>query len=405
MRTHIAPLIAAQDGLATSAQLAGLGWATSTVSRRCAPGGPWQRVLPRVVLLQTGAPSPRQRLRAALLYAGEGALLTGEAALTLYGVRAVGPPARLRTVDVLVPPGRSPRSRAYVRVHRSQQPCRTLPVDRLRCATLTRAVADAVPFLTGQAAVTALLAEVVQRDRCTLQDLTTALRAGRRHRDPRVAAALEGLTAGVRSVEEAGARRLLSEAGIPEPLWNEPLFFPDGTFLACPDAHWPYASVVLEIDSREWHLSPGHWERTMARRNLMTSQGLLVLSVSPAQLRADPTAFLALLRITLARGAELPACAARPIRPRPHVTARPRAAALASAARVRTRSGGSTPVNRTGSASPRQTPHSPSRSASGRTGARQEEHSATAGGGSPTGSAASSGGSLATSRDRTNPAG
>ncbi|MFI6700930.1 hypothetical protein ACIBJC_18485 [Streptomyces sp. NPDC050509] len=307
MRTHTAPhtapLIAAQDGLATSSQLAGLGWATSTISRRCAPGGPWQRVLPRVVLLQTSAPSPHQRLRAALLYAGEGALLTGAAALALYGVRAVGPSARLRTVDVLVPPGRDPRSRSYVRVHRPKKPCRSLPVCRLPCATPARAVVDAVPFLTGQAAVTALLAEVVQRGRCTLQDLTTALHAARRPRDSRVARALEGLTAGVRSVAEAEARRVLREALIADPLWNQDLRLPDGTFLARPDAYWPYAGVVLEIDSREWHLSPADWERTMARRNLMTRYGLTVLSVSPAQLRDNPAQLLAALRAALARPA------------------------------------------------------------------------------------------------------
>ncbi|MFJ7997312.1 hypothetical protein ACIQ7D_09205 [Streptomyces sp. NPDC096310] len=306
MRIHTASHFAAQDGLATSAQLVRLGWSSSTISRRCAPGGPWQRVLPRVVLLQTGAPSPRQRLRAALLYAGEGALLTGAAALSLYGVRAVGPPTGSRVVDVLVPPGRrprSPRARSAVRVHRPPRTCRSLPVHRLPCATLTRAVADAVPYLTGQAEVTALLAEVVQRARCTLPDLTTALRAGRRDRDPRVAGALEGLSAGIRSVAEADARRVLREALIADPLWNQDLYLPDGTFLARPDAYWPYAAVVLEIDSREWHLSPAGWERTMARRNLMTRYGLTVLSVSPAQLRDDPEELLAALRAALARTA------------------------------------------------------------------------------------------------------
>jgi hypothetical protein len=115
MHTCTHPLIAAQDGLATSKQLASLGWPNSTIAYRCTPGGPWQRVLPRVILLQTGAPTPRQRLRAALLYAGEDALLTGTAALALYGVRAAGLLMRVGAVDVLVPGTRNPRSRAYVR--------------------------------------------------------------------------------------------------------------------------------------------------------------------------------------------------------------------------------------------------------------------------------------------------
>ncbi|MFJ2175721.1 hypothetical protein ACIOHE_22835 [Streptomyces sp. NPDC087851] len=400
-RTSPDPLAVAQDGLLTTSRLVALGLAGSTISRRCAPGGPWQRVLPRVILLQTGAPSPRQRLRAALLYAGEGALLTGVAALTLYEVRAAGPPSRPGPVDVLVPKGRAPGSRSYVRIRTARRPAPALPVRRLPCVKLPRAVSDAVPYLPDGPAVTALLAEVVQRGRCTLQELTAALRDSRRASDPRVVAALEGLTAGVRSVEEAEARRLLREAGIPDPLWNEPLYYPDGTFLACPDAHWPYAAVVLEIDSRAWHLSPGDWERTMTRRNLMTSQGLLVLSVSPPQLRADPAAFLTLLRTTLARAADLPARTVR----RPQAMARPRAAALASAARARTRSGANAPTGRTDATSPRQTPHSPSRRASGRPGARHVAHSTTPTTGSDGSAAITSGGNLATSRDRTSPAG
>ncbi|MEV8393970.1 MULTISPECIES: hypothetical protein [unclassified Streptomyces] len=46
MRTCTDPLVIAQDGLATSQQLVGLGWATSTIAHRCTPGGPWQRLLP-----------------------------------------------------------------------------------------------------------------------------------------------------------------------------------------------------------------------------------------------------------------------------------------------------------------------------------------------------------------------
>ncbi|MEV8393969.1 MULTISPECIES: hypothetical protein [unclassified Streptomyces] len=264
-----------------------------------------------MILLQTGAPSPRQRLRAALLYAGEGALLTGAAALALYKVRAAGPVTRLRTVDVLVPGTRNPRSRAYVRVHRTERSCRRLPVRGLPCAPLPRATADAIPSLDDRTAVTALLAEVVQRGRCTLDELTSALRAGRHASDPWVATTVEGLTAGVRSVAEAAARRLLREAGIPDPLWNQDLFLPDGTFLARPDAYWPHAGVALEIDSREWHVSPGDWEHTITRRNLMVRHGLAVLSASPSQLRKDPADLLITLRAALTTGAAAPAPSVR----------------------------------------------------------------------------------------------
>ncbi|MEV7088654.1 hypothetical protein AB0O07_22680 [Streptomyces sp. NPDC093085] len=365
--TTLTLLPKAQDSLITTTRLAELGVSAATVRRRCRPGGQWQRVLPRVVLLQTGPPSARQRLRAALLNAGEGAMLTGLAALGLYGVRAAGRSGSPGPVDVLVTGGRRPQNTSFVRIRTTRRPVSVLPVQRLPCARLPRAVADAVPHLRSGPEVTALLTEVVQRGRCTLPDLRTELRITRALRNPRVTETLEGLTAGVRSVEEAEARHLLRDAGIPDPLWNEPLFYPDGTFLARPDAHWPEVSVVLEIDSRQWHLSPGDWERTMTRRNLMTSQGYLVLSVSPTQLRADPRSFLTLLHTTLTRAKNHPPPTTTAT-PSPHPTprrrgtpSRPRTTGRTSVTRSRARSAGSSPPTRMDTNSPRRTPHSTTR--------------------------------------------
>ncbi|WP_149184759.1 hypothetical protein [Streptomyces sp. TRM49041] len=141
------PLVLAQDGLATVHQLHDIGCASYVVAERCRPGGSWQRVLPRVVLLRVDAPpTPHQRLRAALLYAGPDALLTGEAALSLYGADQARTPATLTAVpkvDVLVVHAVHPRSHAYVRVHRTRRPAPRVAVQGLPCAPLPRAAADA----------------------------------------------------------------------------------------------------------------------------------------------------------------------------------------------------------------------------------------------------------------------
>ncbi|WP_228977100.1 hypothetical protein [Streptomyces sp. DH12] len=137
------PLVVAQDGLATVHQLQAIGCAAYVVTARCRPGGPWRRVLPRVVLLRGTAPTPRQRLRAALLYAGPDALLTGAAALALYGARSPeAPPDVPQTVDVLVSSATHPRSHAYVRVHPTRRPEPRVPVGGLPCAPLPRARQD-----------------------------------------------------------------------------------------------------------------------------------------------------------------------------------------------------------------------------------------------------------------------
>ncbi|MDN3293715.1 hypothetical protein QWM81_06585 [Streptomyces ficellus] len=191
------PLVVAQDGVATVHQLMDLGCASSAVAALCRPPGPWRRLLPRVVLLHTGAPSPRQRLRGALLYAGPDALLTGPAALALHGVPhdvpfgAGSPPPQ---VDVLVTHRAGPRSHAYVRVRPTLRPARRVPVSDLPCASLPRAVTDSIPHLDGDHAITTLLTEVTRHGLCAPGELLAELQAAQLMREPWVAAILRGVT-------------------------------------------------------------------------------------------------------------------------------------------------------------------------------------------------------------------
>lgn len=137
------PLVLAQDGLATVHQLRAIGCASYVVADRCRPAGPWQRVLPRVILLQNSTPpTPHQRLRAALLYAGPDALLTGPAALALYATAEAPPLEAVTHADVLVPGPFHPRTHAYVRIHRTYCPTPRVPVRGLACAPLARALED-----------------------------------------------------------------------------------------------------------------------------------------------------------------------------------------------------------------------------------------------------------------------
>lgn len=63
---------------------------------------------------------------------------------------------------------------------------------------------------------------------------------------------------------------------------------------------------MLEIDSREWHLLPEHWAATMARHARLTSYGLLVVHVTPAQIRSQPDEVLRLLARTIEQGLARP---------------------------------------------------------------------------------------------------
>ncbi len=53
----------------TAAQLRAHGVSAAETDAQCRPGGPWQQLLPGVVLLHPGPPTSEERLHAVLLYA------------------------------------------------------------------------------------------------------------------------------------------------------------------------------------------------------------------------------------------------------------------------------------------------------------------------------------------------
>jgi very-short-patch-repair endonuclease len=63
----------------------------------------------------------------------------------------------------------------------------------------------------------------------------------------------------------------------------------DGAWLV-PDAYWPEASLIVEIDSIEWHRFGDAPERTERRRAQLAALGWTVVPVSPRWLREDPAA-------------------------------------------------------------------------------------------------------------------
>lgn len=79
-------LIDAQYGVLTAAQAKAGGVPHETLRRRV-QRGLWQRLVPGVYTLQGGPPSRLQWLVAAQLYAGEQSVITGQAALSVHGIR------------------------------------------------------------------------------------------------------------------------------------------------------------------------------------------------------------------------------------------------------------------------------------------------------------------------------
>jgi len=106
-------------------------------------------------------------------------------------------------------------------------------------------------------------------------------------------------------VAEGDLRDLLLRGRIPMPYFNAKLFV-DGAFLAMPDAWWPAVGVAVEVDSREWHLSPADWERTLRRHAEMSACGIIVLHFTPSQIRCEPERVLAAIKKALMSAAGRP---------------------------------------------------------------------------------------------------
>ena len=277
-------------------------------------GGPWQRLLPGVYLAVTGSPDAAQKEIAALLYAGPGSVLTGPAALRRHGLRAPGD----GMIDVLVPSGRRRKDAGFVRICYTTRMPKWVCGDRglVSFTQVDRAVADTARQLTSLRDVRAIVADAVQNGLCSIGCLDRELGNGPVQGSARLRLALAEVAVGVRSTTEGDLHDLIKRARLPMPIFNPRLYL-EADFLAMPDCWWPEAGVAAEVDSREWHLSPAHWRRTIERHARMTASGILVLHFTPAQIRNEPAKVAATIRDALRVGGA---------RPRLPIEARPTAA-------------------------------------------------------------------------------
>ncbi|GAA3889004.1 hypothetical protein GCM10022243_62370 [Saccharothrix violaceirubra] len=168
----------------TTTALLAAGVTRYMLDLRCRPGGPWQRLLPGVVLLAGGPPTRDQLVRAALLYVGVGAALTGVDALRVHGLD-LPPPDR---VHVLQPAGRRRAGNHRVLVERTTR----LPLATVACPV--RAAVDAARHDPDPLHQHYLLAKVVDAGLATVTELRTELEAGPRRGTAVPRAALRSLS-------------------------------------------------------------------------------------------------------------------------------------------------------------------------------------------------------------------
>jgi hypothetical protein len=296
-------LLDQQFSVVSRGQLLALGMKDTAMQWRVRAGGPWQPLLPGVYLGLTGAPNLLQQEMAALLYAGTRSLITGPVALMHHGLRS---PGMLETVDLLVPAGRQRLSTGFARLHRTyRMPSTMVASGPLRFAVVARAVGDTARLLSDVRDVRAVVADAVQRGRCSVPELAGELRDGPVRGSAMFRSVLAEVADGIRSTAEGDLRELIRVRRLPMPLFNASLFHGEA-FIARPDAWWPEAGVSADVDSREWHLSPADWDRTRKRHDLLCAAGVIPLHFSPRQIRREPAEVVRLIRDALDAGLRRP---------------------------------------------------------------------------------------------------
>jgi hypothetical protein len=280
-----------------------------TLRHRIRAGGPWQRLLPGVYLAATGTPTLAQTEIAALLYAGPDSVITGLSALRHHGLRVPDSPR----IPILIPAGRGRVSQAFVTaLPTSRMPQRVCADGVIKFALPPRAVADAARHLASFREVRALVADSVQQGRCRIDWLTDELVGGPVRNSAWLRRALAEVADGIRSAAEGDLRDLLLKARLPMPMFNARLYSGQ-VFIAIADAWWADAGVAVEVDSREWHLSPEDWERTVRRSARMSAEGIIVLHITPRQIREQAADVAASIGSAVSSGSARPRLAIRAI--------------------------------------------------------------------------------------------
>jgi hypothetical protein len=240
-------------------------------------------MLPNVYLTHPGEPTRRQKLIAALLYAGPEAAIDAVDACFFHGIRAIRVDDEF--VRVVAPFGSAVRSRGFVLVRRTTAPLTIVRTERLRYVDPASAAIAATRLIRSDRAVLAVLSEALQRRLTTYDELVRAHVQGPPRNARAADDALESLGAGVRSAPEADFRHLaLSSTTLPIPEFNVWVRLVCAR-IVCLDALIESSALVHETNGRKAHAREDLFEDMQERHDAITASGFVVLHNSPRRIR------------------------------------------------------------------------------------------------------------------------
>lgn len=152
--------------IATTAELRESGFSWREIQRHCTPCGPWQQVLPGVILRKPSPPTRTDRLRAVMSFVGADAVITGADALARQGAVLPLP----RHIHVLVGMN-ARRAHPSILLERTSRPPGVVERAGLRFAGAARAAVDMARRETNPRAVVEILDAVMDAGLCSPADL------------------------------------------------------------------------------------------------------------------------------------------------------------------------------------------------------------------------------------------
>jgi very-short-patch-repair endonuclease len=285
---EIARLAASQQGVFTREQARNAGFSKTSINWRLG-SGLWERVYAGVYRLPSAPPSWHSALMAALLWAGEEAVLSHRAAAALWELSGIKP----GLIELTLTRPRRPPAMDVV-LHRSDR----LPAsDKARLAafritSVSRTLID-LGSVVAEEVVEQALDDALTRGLTSIPRLRWRLqelgRSGRRGAGV-LRKLLNSRAPGSRPSEstlETRVMALLRSSRLPTPIRQYEIR-EKGRVLARIDLAYPEQHLAIECDGYRYHSGRKAWQEDLKRRNLLARKGWRVLHVTWEDLKLRP---------------------------------------------------------------------------------------------------------------------
>ena len=253
-------LLRRQAGVVTLRQAVGLGMSPQTVHRR-ARDGAWQRLYPAVYLVGGHRLTDEARVRAAWLWAGDGAAVSGPAAAFWHGMLDRAPDE----VELTVPGRCKPRAPDGLRVRRRDLV--TADVIGARGLWLTARPLTALETAVALDEGSTFLDRALQRH----VRFPTLYRAYCRNMGRQGSSAAGRLLVAAADRADSAAERLLVRILRRAGITGWVLGYPFGPWRV--DLAFPRQKVAVEVDGWAWHVDAERFRTDRRKQNALVRDG------------------------------------------------------------------------------------------------------------------------------------